>query len=69
MVLCTQIQEYFERIPFSKIVGMYSVYHEMDITTFIDAKEGFYKNDEGDTNLKRIRENRGLTQAELSEQS
>ena len=48
---------------------MYSVYHEMDITNFIDAMEGFYKTAEGDTNLKRIRENRGLTQAELSEQS
>ena len=59
----------FERIPFSKIVEMYSVYHEMDITNFIDAMEGFYKTAEGDTNLKRIRENRGLTQAELSEQS
>lgn len=59
----------FERIPFSKIVEMYPAYHEMDITNFIDTMEEFYKSAEGDTNLKRIRENRGLTQVELSEQS
>ena len=31
--------------------------------------EELYKAAEGDTNLKRIRENRGLSQAELAEQS
>ena len=48
---------------------MYSVHHEMDITSFIDTMEELYKAAEGDSNLKRIRENRGLSQAELAEQS
>ena len=53
----------------TKIIGMYSVYHEMDITNFIDTMEEFYKAAEGDSNLKRIRESRGLSQSELAEQS
>ena len=48
---------------------MYFVYHEMDITTFIDAMEDCFKAAEGDSNLKRIQENRGLSQIELAEQS
>lgn len=69
MVYRKTIQDIFERIPLTKIIGMYSVYHEMDITNFIDTMEEFYKTAEGESNLKRIRENRGLSQAELSEQS
>ena len=46
-----------------------SIHHEMDITSFIDTMEELYKAAEGDSNLKRIRENRGLSQAELAEQS
>ncbi|MDY2678200.1 MAG: helix-turn-helix transcriptional regulator [Oscillospiraceae bacterium] len=53
----------------TKIIGMYSVYHEMDITNFIHTMEEFYKAAEDDSNLKRIWENRGLTQPELAEQS
>ena len=64
-----RFKDIFERIPLSKIIGMYSVYHEMDITSFIDTMEELYKAAEGDSNLKRIRENRGLSQAELAEQS
>ena len=48
---------------------MNSVYHEMDITSFIDAMEVFYKAAEGDSKLKRIRESRGLSQSELAEES
>ena len=32
-----RFKDIFERIPLSKIIEMYSVYHEMDITNFIDA--------------------------------
>ena len=45
------------------------MYHEMDISHFIDTMEEFYEAAEGDSKLKRIRENRGLTQTELAEQS
>lgn len=53
----------------NEIIGMYSVYHEMDITHFIEDMEVRYKAAEGESNLKRIRESRGLSQTELSEQS
>ena len=64
-----RFKDIFARIPLSKIIGMYSVYHEMDVTNFIDTMEEFYKAAEGDSNLKRIRESRGLSQSELAEQS
>ena len=64
-----RFKDIFERIPLTKIIGMYSVYHEMDITNFITTIEEFYKAAEGDSNLKRIRESRGLSQNELAEQS
>ena len=64
-----RFKDIFERIPLSKIIGMYSVYHEMDITNFIDTMEDLYQAAEGDSKLKQIRENRGLSQTELAEQS
>lgn len=64
-----RFKDIFERIPLAKIIGMYSVYHEMDISHFIEDMEILYKAAEGETSLKRIRESRGLTQAELAEQS
>ena len=48
---------------------MYSVYHEMDITSFVAAMEELYTTAEGDPNLKKIRESRGLSQSELAKQS
>ena len=64
-----RFKDIFERIPISNIIAMYSVYHEMDISNFIHTMEEFYKADEGDAKLKRIRESRGLSQAELSAQA
>lgn len=64
-----RFKDIFERIPLSQIIGMYSVYHEMDITSFIDAMEEIYSASNGDAKLKRIRESRGLSQNELAEQS
>ena len=64
-----RFKDIFERIPLTEVIGMYSVYHEMDITSFIDAMEELYKTAEGDPKLKRIRENRGLSQSELAAQS
>lgn len=64
-----RFKQIFDRISLSKIIGMYSVYHEMDIMHFIETMEEFYVAAEGDSNLKRIRENRGLSQSELSKLS
>lgn len=64
-----RFKDIFERIPFRSIIEMYPVYHEMDITNFIEEMEERYKTAEGDSKLKRIRESRGLSQTELAEQS
>lgn len=64
-----RFKDIFERIPLTKIISMYSVYHEMDISSFIDTMEEFYRSVKNDSNLKRIRENRGLSQTELAQQS
>lgn len=62
-------QDIFERVPLSDILKMYPVYHEMDITQFIDTMERFYHRTELETKLKRIRESRGLSQTELAKLS
>ena len=64
-----RFKDIFERIPLRDIIAMYSVYHEMDISHFIEDMATRYKAAEGESNLKRIRENRGLSQSELAEQS
>lgn len=64
-----RFKDIFERIPLSEIIAMYSVYHEMDITQFIDSMESFYKRTKLKTKLKRIRENRGISQSELADLS
>ncbi len=62
-------QDIFERVPLSDILKMYPVYHEMDITQFIDSMERFYHRVELETKLKRVRECRGLSQTELAKLS
>ena len=61
-----RFKDIFEYVPLSKIISMYSVYHEMDISQFIEALNNIYINTNADTKLKRIRENRGLSQSELA---
>ncbi len=64
-----RFKDIFERIPLAQIISMYPIYHEMDITSFIDAMEELYQAAEGETKLRRIRESRGLSQTELALQS
>lgn len=64
-----RFKDIFEKIPMSEIIKMYSVYHEMDISKFIEDMEQSYKSVERDARLKTIRESRGLSQSELATQS
>ena len=64
-----RFRDIFEFAPLSKIVSMYSVYHEMDITQFIDTMNQLYDKKDADTKLKQIRESRGLSQSELAVES
>lgn len=64
-----RFKDIFEYAPLSKIISMYSIYHEMDITQFIDTLDRFYTEIDAETKLKRIRMSRGLSQAELAIES
>ena len=64
-----RFRDIFRRIPPEDVIAMYPVYHEMDISHFIEDMETRYQAAASEPNLKRIRENRGLSQAQLSEQS
>lgn len=56
----------FELVPFSEIVQMYNPYHEMDISTFVEELDNRYNKFVPITNLRKIREARGLSQNELA---
>lgn len=59
----------FGKVPLSEVIKMYKVYHEMDITAFIEAMDKKIEERSVSTNLKNIRENRGISQSELAEMS
>lgn len=58
-------------VPLEEVISMYMPYHEMDIYHFIDAMDDLILKaiEEKDTKLKHIRENRGISQSELSDRS
>lgn len=64
-----RFKDIFVRISLSQIIGMYSVYHEMDISQFIETMNRSYDSVLLDTKLKQIRESRGISQTELAEMS
>lgn len=64
-----RFKDIFVRIPLSQIIRMYSIYHEMDISQFIETMNKAYDSVIFDTKLKQIRESRGISQIELSEKS
>lgn len=68
-VTAKRFKDIFSRISLEEIISMYSVYHEMDITHFIEDMNKKYNSIEQETRLKTIRENRGISQAELSKLS
>ncbi len=64
-----RFKDIFERIPMSRILEMYPLYHEMDISQFSDTMDKFYNEAILETKLKRIRESRGVSQSELADLS
>lgn len=61
-----RFKDIFSKISLSEIISMYGVYHEMDIGQFIDAMNEKYYSIEQKTHLRSIRENRGISQTQLS---
>jgi DNA-binding XRE family transcriptional regulator len=56
-------------IPFDDFLGMYPTLHEADITKFFTIADEIRARECPLTNLKRIRENAGLSQSQLSVQA
>lgn len=56
----------FEHVRLSEIIPMYSVYHEMDISKFIETMDERCSTELPECRLKKLRESRGLSQAELA---
>ena len=61
-----RFKDIFEHIKLSEIIRMYSVYHEMDISEFIETLEGRCSVELPECRLKKLRESRGLSQQELA---
>ena len=66
---CKRFKDIFDKIPFSEIVLMYKVYHEMSVENFIEDLNKRLDLIEQETRLKTIRESRGLSQSELAKLS
>lgn len=66
---CKRFKDIFSRISLEEIISMYDVYHEMDIKHFIEDIDKKYDSITQETHLKTIRENRGISQAELAKLS
>lgn len=64
-----RFKDIFVRVPLADVLAMYRVFHEMDLSNFVEAMETRYNAVILDTKLKKIREARGLSQQELSDLS
>lgn len=64
-----RFKDIFEHINLSDIILMYPVYHEMDISEFIKTMDEKCAADLPECRLKKLRESRGLSQAELAKRS
>ena len=64
-----RFKDIFDHIKLSEVILMYSVYHEMDITKFIETMEAKCSEPLREPRLKAMRESRGLSQAELAKES
>ncbi len=66
---CKRFKDVFDKVPFSEIVLMYKVYHEMSVENFIEDLNKRLDAVVQETRLKIIRENRGVSQSELAKLS
>lgn len=61
-----RFRDIFDHVKLSEIILMYSVYHEMDISKFIETMEAKCSEPLRESRLKLLRESRGLSQSELA---
>ena len=62
-------RDIFERVSFEEILEMYSVYHEMDVSRFVEDMEARCSVPLAESRLSRLRTNRGMSQSELARAS
>ena len=55
-------------LPIEKVLDLYSTLHEADVTKFYDVADTYFKKQET-TNLKKIRQDNGLSQSELAKKA
>ena len=61
-----RFRDIFEHVKLSEIIPMYSVYHEMDVSKFIETMDERCSTELPECRLKKLRESRGLSQSELA---
>ena len=61
-----RFRDIFEHVQLSEIISMYPVYHEMDISAFMETMDEKCAAALPECRLKKLRESRGLSQAELA---
>ena len=64
-----QFRDIFNDIPLSKMIELYPIYHEMDVTHFINLTDEISEQSHKETKLKQLRKRLGLSQTELAELS
>ena len=64
-----RFKDIFDHVKLSGIIQMYFVYHEMDISKYIEAMEAKCSEPLQESKLKAMRESRGLSQSELAKES
>lgn len=64
-----KFEDIIQHVPITKIVQLYSPYHEMDIRHFCDKMNELYRNAKPETNLKQFRQKAELSQKQLAELS
>lgn len=66
---CKTLDDIFCAIDFVKILNMYHLYHEMDITQFYDTMDKYMKEGSEKTKLRIMRELNNLSQSQLAKKS
>ena len=55
-----RFKDIFNKVSLSQVIAMYRVFHEMDISRFIEEMERRCQAENRETRLKMIRESRGF---------
>lgn len=61
-----RFSEINERVPIEEVLALYSPYHEMDITHFVNKMNELYEQAKSESNLKLLRQRTGLSQRQLA---